>query len=160
MTGRISDQIPVPQLNGDEWLLLAYNGQNYKVTIKQLIDAVPLPTLAALGLDQVDNTSDLDKPLSRAVIEALNNKAAAIHRHTVADVDGLTEKLAEKADVTAVNQTIQDLLTMLASKNDLSSLQSSIQTALAEYATLVNLQTAVDDIYIPPNTVEAGVLEW
>jgi UDP-glucose 6-dehydrogenase len=160
MTGRISDQIPAARLNGEEWLLLAYNGQNYKVTVKQLLDAVPLPTLAVLGLDQVNNTSDLDKPLSRAVIDALNIKAAAIHKHSIDDIDELTDKLAEKADVVAVNQTIQDLMVVLASKSDLSNLQSSIQNALSQYVTLNNLQSEVDNFLTSSNLVEVGVMEW
>ena len=160
MSGKISNQIPFPQVSGDEWLLLAYNGENYKVTIKQLLSTVPLPTLAALGLDKVDNTADIDKPLSNAVIQALNTKAAAIHRHSIADVEKLPEVLSTKADISVVNQTIQDLLAMLASKGDVRALQDSINNALAQYVTLVDLNTAIDDIVVPPNSVEAGVLEW
>jgi len=160
MAGKISDQITRPQINGEEWLLLAYNGENYKVTIKQLLDAVPLPTLAALGLDRVDNTSDLDKPLSTAIINALNNKAAAIHRHSVADIDGLTEALQAKVDIATVNQTIGDLISTLSSKTDLADLQTSIQTALANYATLLQLDQAIKDINVPKITVIATNMEW
>lgn len=161
MAGKISDQITRPGINGEEWLLLAYNGQNYKVTIKQLLDAVPLPTLAALGLDQVDNTSDLDKPLSTAVIQALNNKAAAIHRHSVADIDGLSELLQAKADVATVNQTIQDLVANLATKNDLNGLEASIYNALGQYATTASMQQAFQDLVIPePSVVATSNMEW
>jgi hypothetical protein len=139
---------------------LAYNGENYKVTIKELLNAVPLPTLAALGLDKVDNTADIDKPLSHAVIHALNNKAAAIHRHSIADIEELPVLLDAKADKSAVEQSIQDLVTILASKNDLTVLEDSIRNALTQYVTLVDLNAAMDDIVVPPNSVEAGVLEW
>lgn len=54
-------------------------------------------TKATLGLDQVDNTSDLDKPISTATQTALNNKADKTHTHAIADVTGLQSALDDKA---------------------------------------------------------------
>ncbi|MGI9211249.1 MAG: hypothetical protein ACR2HF_02150 [Methylococcaceae bacterium] len=160
MAGKISDQIKAPQLNGEEWLLLAYDGQNYKVTINELLGQVPLPTLAALGLDHVDNTADLDKPLSLAVMQALNNKADHIHRHSVADIDGLADALQQKADISTVNQTIQDLLATVAQKGDLQSLEASIHEALVQYATTLQLEQAIQSIKMPTISVVATDMEW
>lgn len=42
-----------------------------------------------LGLGKVDNTSDLDKPLSTAMQEALASKAAERHTHRVEDIEDL-----------------------------------------------------------------------
>lgn len=42
---------------------------------------------AAVGLSNVDNTSDANKPISSATQSALNTKAAATHTHSGADID-------------------------------------------------------------------------
>lgn len=42
-----------------------------------------------VGLGNVDNTSDLDKPISNAVQRALDNKADYHHTHTMADITDL-----------------------------------------------------------------------
>jgi len=43
-------------------------------------------TKTDLALDQVDNTSDVDKPISSAAATALGGKAAAVHTHVVGDL--------------------------------------------------------------------------
>lgn len=52
---------------------------------------------ANLGLGNVDNTSDADKPISAATQSALNGKANTSHTHAVADVTGLQSALDGKA---------------------------------------------------------------
>ncbi|SEW32016.1 PKD domain-containing protein [Chitinophaga arvensicola] len=47
----------------------------------------------AVGLSQVDNTSDAAKPVSTATQTALNGKAAANHTHVIADIIGLQNVL-------------------------------------------------------------------
>lgn len=54
-------------------------------------------TKAQVGLDKVDNTADLDKPVSTATQAALDGKAAASHTHTIANVTGLQTALDGKA---------------------------------------------------------------
>ncbi|WP_216076022.1 hypothetical protein, partial [Acinetobacter baumannii] len=54
-------------------------------------------TKAQVGLDKVDNTADLDKPISTATQTALDGKAAASHTHTIANVTGLQSALDGKA---------------------------------------------------------------
>ncbi|MHD0300110.1 hypothetical protein RCF19_29825 [Rhodococcus qingshengii] len=56
-------------------------------------------TKAQLGIDQVDNTRDANKPISTAAASALAGKAPTTHTHTEAQVTGLTAKLALKADL-------------------------------------------------------------
>lgn len=46
-----------------------------------------------IGLDQVDNTPDLDKPISRAVDEALQGKADLEHAHEIGEIDSLQDLL-------------------------------------------------------------------
>lgn len=61
------------------------------------IEGAAETTKLALGLDQVDNTSDVAKPLSATAIAALAGKAAASHAHTIADVSGLQTALDGKS---------------------------------------------------------------
>jgi hypothetical protein len=59
-----------------------------------------------IGLDQVDNTSDMDKPISNAVEEALQEKADVEHMHEVGHIDGLQdllEELQSGIDINAAN---------------------------------------------------------
>lgn len=50
---------------------------------------------ANLGLDQVDNTSDLDKPISTATKSALKGKADSYHLHTRDQITDFTVSWAE-----------------------------------------------------------------
>ena len=47
----------------------------------------------ALSLGNVDNTSDVNKPVSSATQTALNGKANTVHTHAIADVTGLQAAL-------------------------------------------------------------------
>lgn len=53
-------------------------------------------TKTDVGLSNVDNTSDANKPVSTAQQTALDGKAAAIHTHAQSDVTGLTTALSGK----------------------------------------------------------------
>ncbi|WP_311056509.1 phage tail fiber protein [Pseudomonas aeruginosa] len=52
---------------------------------------------ANLGMGNVDNTSDLDKPISTATQQALNGKANSSHTHSISQVSGLQTALDGKA---------------------------------------------------------------
>jgi hypothetical protein len=54
---------------------------------------------ADVGLGSVDNTSDVDKPVSAAQQAALDGKAGTGHTHTLAQVTGLVTALAGKMGV-------------------------------------------------------------
>jgi len=51
-----------------------------------------------VGLGNVDNTSDANKPVSTAVQTALNGKANTVHTHAIADVTNLQTSLNAKAN--------------------------------------------------------------
>lgn len=55
-----------------------------------------------VGLGNVDNTSDVSKPISTATQTALDGKASTSHTHTQSDVTGLTTALAGKADTSSL----------------------------------------------------------
>lgn len=52
-----------------------------------------------VGLSNVDNTSDVNKPVSTAQQTALNGKANTSHTHVIADVTGLQASLDGKAPI-------------------------------------------------------------
>jgi hypothetical protein len=58
---------------------------------------------ADVGLSNVDNTSDLSKPISTATQTALDGKAASSHTHTASQVTDFTTAAAAAAPVQSVN---------------------------------------------------------
>lgn len=53
------------------------------------------PTKADVGLGGVDNTSDVNKPVSTAMQTALNGKANSSHTHTKANITDMPTKLSQ-----------------------------------------------------------------
>lgn len=53
-----------------------------------------------IGLSNVDNTSDKDKPISTATQNALNNKSNSTHKHVISDISDLQTSLDSKSDKT------------------------------------------------------------
>lgn len=68
---KISSFIAPTQFTGDEKIPIAYNGGNYAVTIRALLEMV---TKASLGIAKVNNTTDAEKPISDAQAVELNKK--------------------------------------------------------------------------------------
>lgn len=68
-------------------------------------------TKGMVGLGNVDNTTDLLKPISTATQNALNGKAASVHTHAISDITNLQSSLDAKATDSALvhltgNETI------------------------------------------------------
>lgn len=57
-------------------------------------------TKKQIGLGNIDNTADKDKPVSIAMQTALNGKAAATHNHAISDISSLQTTLDSKAGAT------------------------------------------------------------
>lgn len=70
---------------------------------------------ADVGLTQVDNTADADKPVSTATQTALSGKANLVHTHAISDVTGLQTALDDKQPVGSY-ATTTDLSNGLATK--------------------------------------------
>jgi len=56
-------------------------------------------TKAQVGLSNVDNTSDANKPISIATLAALNNKIATSHVFTISEISSLQDTLDDKASL-------------------------------------------------------------
>jgi hypothetical protein len=124
---------------------------NGKVPSSQLQLAFPVTTVAGktgdvtltksdVGLANVDNTADTDKPVSAATQTALDGKANTVHSHAISDVTNLQSSLDAKADASATT-------TALAGKANVSHTHAiadvtSLQTALDGKAALSHTHTA------------------
>ncbi len=105
---------------------VATSGSYEDLTDKPSIVGAPVTSVAGrlgdvvltksdVGLANVDNTSDANKPVSSATQTALDGKAASVHTHTIANVTGLQTALDAKVDP----EDLADVATT-GSYNDLS----------------------------------------
>ena len=124
-TLRISDAPLLPNVNGTEKIPTGGRG-DYAVSIDQIkeytrgglpqqiedhINDTSNPhqvTKDQVGLGNVDNTSDIDKPVSAATQEALGLKANQSTTYTKTEVDG---SLPIKADKSYVDSALSGLIT-------------------------------------------------
>ncbi len=100
---------------------------NYHLLVQDILNLI---TKEYLQLDQVNNTSDINKPISVPTSRALLLKAEKVHTHAFSDIPGLVDELA-----------------LFFSKNEqipLSNLQS-VLNALADYADKLH-QHSIQDI--------------
>jgi hypothetical protein len=113
-------------------------GANVSVLVN---DAGYLTSVSAadVGLGNVDNTSDLNKPVSNATQLALNAKADLNHTHDIADVNNLQLSLDDKANVGHTHD-IADVNNLQLSLDDKANL---IHTH--DIADINNLQLSLDD---------------
>jgi len=79
----------------------AYRGDRGKIAYDHtsLTNNPHSVTKSQVGLGNVDNTSDADKPVSTAQQTALNGKANTSHTHSIANVTGLQSELDAKQDI-------------------------------------------------------------
>lgn len=99
-------------------------------------------TKTQVGLGNVNNTADADKPISTATAAALAGKAASSHAHATSDVTGLTAALAGKADTTHSHSmsNVTGLTDALSDKSDVGHGHS-----VSEVTGLSGTLTAIED---------------
>lgn len=177
MSKKISDLNELVTPSGEEETVLASGGANYRIKLRNLKTLLGVDK-AGLGLDHVDNTADIDKPVSNAVAQALSQKAPAQHTHAISSITGLqttiegihqdvanaNRDLADKTDV-GHKHAIDDvtgLTTALASKVDQTAVTSQIQEAVTTAMTTphpVHMADIVDYV-APSSTVNFVKMEW
>jgi len=81
-------------LTGDEICVAVKDGKTIKFRLGDLREVVLNITPTSLGLENVDNTRDMDKPVSTAMAEALADKSDRGHKHQISDVYDLHNRLA------------------------------------------------------------------
>jgi len=63
-------------------------------------ESKPAYTASEIGLGNIDNTADIDKPISTATQTALDSKADTGHTHTVSDITDMPAYLTQETDPT------------------------------------------------------------
>jgi len=123
MTARSISSFPALASTADGIkILVTYNGQTHLLSLSEI---KALITKEKIGLGNVDNTSDLDKPLSTAAIAALADKADGSHTHLTSDIDGL-------------DTAISDILARLDNYDGSIQEITAIQTALVDLQNQLN----------------------
>lgn len=117
MGSKISQFTELDTLTGNEESVVAFNGANYKFTLNKI---KALITKEDLGLDKVDNTADVDKPINTATQIVLDEKASLAHHHAVSDIDNLSTALDGKSNTghTHSEDEVIGLVDSLAGKSD------------------------------------------
>lgn len=137
--GELND---IPQFDSGALFPVFYSGVTYKYTLGQLLSQANRNTV---GLGSVDNTADLDKPISTATQTALNAKANVSHGHDINDVANLGLILTNKSDIghahsveeiSGLSQTLQAKAN--SSHTHVVSSVDGLQTALDEKAASIH----------------------
>jgi hypothetical protein len=97
---------------------------------------------SVIGLSNVNNTADADKPISTLTQAALDGKAATVHTHAISDVTGLQSELDNKMNVGGAFgvENIEGLQAAL----DLKLESDDLATGLATKANTVHTHVAAD----------------
>jgi hypothetical protein len=103
MPKKISQLDELVDLTGEEDVIVAASGQNYRFKLKAIRHINPQPTKESLGLDKVENTADKDKQISDATQQAIDGKADKVHGHNINGISGLTEVLDSLSTVAFSN---------------------------------------------------------
>ena len=95
MAKKISQFINLSNLTGVEYIPVITDGKNYKVSFSSIKSSIGKEDI---GLDKVDNTSDLEKPVSDLTQLELDKKANILHNHQIEDVVGLDQAIEDKVE--------------------------------------------------------------
>ena len=118
----------IRDVENSQWIKLDTVDQVSSVAGK--VGAVVLDK-ADVGLSNVDNTSDLNKPISTATQSALDGKANSVHSHSISDVTGLQTALDGKAPLTGSGTSGTWPISVTGNASTVSSITSSqVTTAL------------------------------
>lgn len=123
-------------ITGAEWLIVDDRTIVGKMSINRIKSIL---AKADVGLSNVDNTSDANKPISTATATALSGKANISHTHPISDVVGLATALTSKADIVHAH-AISDVTNLVEALNSKSGIDH-----VHDYTEITGLPTAVTD---------------
>ena len=104
---------------------ISINGTPQPADANKNVDLPAYPTRTSLQINNVDNTSDLNKPISTATQSALDLKADKSTTYTKTEVDGL---LGDKVDTSTYNTKVGELETAIGTKANASDVYTKTQT--------------------------------
>jgi hypothetical protein len=96
---KISQLPAATSLAGDALLEVVQNGENKKATLNDIQTLTTESITAqrtALSINNVDNTSDANKPVSTAQQTALDGKAATSHTHNASQISDFSEAVDDE----------------------------------------------------------------
>lgn len=136
MGQKISNQTELLSIDGEEIVpVVGDKGSGLDNFVVKLSLLKSIVTRTDVGLGNVDNTSDVDKPVSTAVLALLTGKANIVHNHSITDITNLATVLTGKAQLVHTH-----------SSSDINDFTTAVTTIVQ------NTTTAGD--------VEVGLLEW
>src|SRR5574344_1606602 len=95
---KISKMTKATTLAGEEIIPIVQNGSNKSVTVNLIKESIDK---SDIGLENVDNTSDLNKPISTATQTALDAKVDSVDGKGLSENDYTTVDKAKLADIEA-----------------------------------------------------------
>lgn len=107
---------------------VVYDNKDYRMSLATLVSLV---TKSRLGLGRVDNTSDLEKPISQQVTAALASKANSDAVPTLEAFTALSTSIQNVVSQDQLNTAITEISQLLQSKLDATQLDTALATALA-----------------------------
>ena len=109
-------------------LYVVYNNKDYRATLATLISLV---TKASVGLGNVDNTSDEEKPVSAATRLALQGKANTADAATKAELTALAQQIQGFVSQDALNTAVANLTQLINAKPTTEAMNTAITQALS-----------------------------
>lgn len=109
-------------------LYVVYDNKDYQATLAALLSLV---TKESVGLGNVDNTSDQDKPISQKTQQALAQKADIESTATKQELEALAQELEDLVSIETLNQAISSLSQAISQKVDGQQLSNAIANAVS-----------------------------
>jgi len=145
-------QLPIVQeLDATEQFYIVKNQKDYRLTLAVLLT---LFTKQRIGLENVDNTPDLQKPISDAVRMELDGKANKLEVVPYAVFNQLVEQLQNYISAPQLNNILTEINTALNTKEDKLAVTDKITAALAPIST--NLALISNEISLLKQTQTTG----
>lgn len=119
---------PLTTANELAEVYVVYDRKDYRMSLSTLLALV---TKSSVGLSRVDNTSDAEKPLSMAAIEALGLKADANAVPSMVAFNALSNSLQNYVTLDALNGSIQSIVDSLNNYATKSEVNDAITAALS-----------------------------
>lgn len=132
-------------------MYVVYNGRDYRVLLGTLLSLI---TKAKLGLENVSNTSDADKPLSTAMQAALAGKVDVGNTVTREEWNLFIQQFSGMVSAEELNTIIASLQTALASKADLQDVQNMVDIAIQP------MNTALQQLTLQVNQLSGSMSQY
>lgn len=140
--GSLDDFLSNQHLAGEVWVV--YNKQDYRTSLAAIFSLI---SKATVGLGNVDNTSDINKPISAKVAEALSKKL---------DITALAEAVSGFVSLDILNQSVETLTQAISGKASTEDMNAAISAAVSPILETVSaIQTSLTNL---KNVIDAGVV--